>query len=55
MSAREDLGGVQIHAYRSGLVNNVAEDEADAFAQIRRFLSYLPRNVYETSAGRRLR
>ncbi len=46
--SKEDLGGVQIHAYRSGLVNNVAEDEADAFAQIRRFLSYLPRNVYET-------
>ena len=46
--SKEDLGGVQIHAHRSGLVNNVAEDEADAFAQIRRFLSYLPRNVDET-------
>ena len=44
---KEDLGGVHIHAHRSGLVNNVADDEADAFAQIRQFLSYLPRNVYE--------
>ena len=29
------------------MVDNLAEDEADAFAQIRRFLSYLPSNVWE--------
>jgi acetyl-CoA carboxylase carboxyltransferase component len=41
-----ELGGWKVHAY-SGLVDNVAEDEADCFAQIRRFLSYLPNNAWE--------
>lgn len=45
--SKEDLGGEHIHAYQSGVVDNLAEDEADAFAQIRRFLSYLPSNVWE--------
>jgi len=44
---KEELGGVKIHAYQSGLVDNVADSEADAFEQVRRFLSYLPSNVYE--------
>ena len=44
---KEDLGGEHIHAFQSGVVDNLAEDEADAFAQIRRFLSYLPSNVWE--------
>jgi acetyl-CoA carboxylase carboxyltransferase component len=44
---KEELGGVKIHAYESGLVDNIAEDEQDAFQQVRRFLSYLPSNVYE--------
>ncbi|MBM3138857.1 MAG: methylmalonyl-CoA carboxyltransferase [Chloroflexi bacterium] len=44
---KEELGGVRIHAYESGLVDNVAEDEADAFQQVRRFLSYLPSSVYQ--------
>jgi acetyl-CoA carboxylase carboxyltransferase component len=43
---KDQLGGAKIHA-RSGVVDNVAEDEADAFEQIRRFLSYLPTNVWE--------
>lgn len=38
---KEELGGPQVHL-KSGVVHNLAEDEADAFAQIRRFLSYLP-------------
>ena len=41
---KEELGGAQVHA-RSGIVDNVAEDELDAFAQARRFLSYVPSNV----------
>ena len=45
--SKEELGGAKVHA-RSGVVNNVATDEADAFRQIRRFLSYLPPNVWET-------
>jgi acetyl-CoA carboxylase carboxyltransferase component len=38
---KEELGGAQIHG-RNGMVDNVAEDEADALRQARRFLSYLP-------------
>ena len=37
-----------MHA-RSGVVDNVAADDADAIAQIRRFLGYLPSNVWERS------
>jgi acetyl-CoA carboxylase carboxyltransferase component len=44
---KEELGGPDIHVRVSGTVDNLAEDEADALAQIRRFLSYLPANVYE--------
>lgn len=44
---KEELGGYKVHVYESGLINNVAEDEEDALGQIKRFLSYLPSNVYE--------
>lgn len=44
---KEDLGGPQIHTRISGCVDNVATDEADALAQIKRFLSYLPSSVHE--------
>ena len=44
---KEDLGGFKVHARGSGLVDNEAEDELDAFRQIRTFLSYLPGNVYQ--------
>ena len=43
---KDQLGGVQVHA-TSGIVDNIAEDEHDAFRQIRQFLSYLPSNVHE--------
>ena len=43
---KEELGGAEIHT-RNGVVDNLAEDEADALAQIRRFLGYLPQNVFE--------
>jgi acetyl-CoA carboxylase carboxyltransferase component len=46
--SKEELGGADIHL-QSGVVDNVAEDEADVFAQIRRFLSYLPSNVWESA------
>jgi acetyl-CoA carboxylase carboxyltransferase component len=45
---KEELGGVDVHS-RSGIVDNVAEDEHDAFRQIRRFLSYLPSNVWQSA------
>ncbi|HEX7036737.1 MAG TPA: carboxyl transferase domain-containing protein [Pseudomonadales bacterium] len=44
--SKEELGGAAVHAY-SGVVDNIAEDEYDAFRQIRRFLSYLPSHVWE--------
>lgn len=42
---KNDLGGHLVHR-KSALVHNEAEDEADALAQVKRFLSYLPRSVY---------
>ena len=44
---KEELGGYKIHAYESGVIDNIAEDEADALDQIKTFLSYLPSNVWE--------
>jgi len=46
---KEELGGWEIH-WRNGVVDNLAESEEDAFAQIRRFLSYLPQNAWEQPA-----
>lgn len=43
---KEELGGAAVHL-RSGVVDNGAESEADALAQIRRFLCYLPASVFE--------
>jgi acetyl-CoA carboxylase carboxyltransferase component len=43
---KEELGGSQIH-YHNGVCDNLAEDEPDAFRQIRAFLSYLPQNVWQ--------
>lgn len=45
--SKEDLGGAHIHARGSGAVDNEVESEEEAFAQIRRFLSYLPSNVWQ--------
>src|SRR3984885_8757506 len=42
---KEDLGDWRIHC-RNGSVDNLAESEAEAMAQARRFLSYLPSSVY---------
>ncbi|MEO5898958.1 MAG: carboxyl transferase domain-containing protein [Ilumatobacteraceae bacterium] len=44
---KEDLGGPQIHVRESGVVDNLAASEEDAFRLIRRFLSYLPSSVDE--------
>ena len=45
---KEALGGWEVHARQSGVVNNVADTEDDAFAQVRAFLSYMPSSVFET-------
>jgi acetyl-CoA carboxylase carboxyltransferase component len=44
---KETLGGWQLCTQISGIVRNVAEDERDALAQVRRFLSYLPENAWQ--------
>ena len=39
--SKEELGGADVHL-KSGVIDNIAEDEEEALSQIRRFLSYLP-------------
>ena len=46
-TTKEDLGNEMMHAHESGVIDNVAENEEDAFDIIRRFLSYMPSNVWE--------
>jgi len=43
---KEQLGGARMQA-RAGAVDNVAADEDDALDQLKRYLSYLPANVWE--------
>jgi acetyl-CoA carboxylase carboxyltransferase component len=38
----EDLGGWRLHATTTGLIDAVAETDAEALGLVRRFLSYLP-------------
>lgn len=44
--SKEDLGDERVQI-PNGVIDNLAESEEDAFEQTRRFLSYLPRNVWE--------
>lgn len=44
---KEELGGHKMAVDTAGTIDNAAEDERDCLAQIRRFLSYLPSNVWE--------
>src|SRR5690625_1026887 len=44
---KEELGGWRTHTQKSGIINNVADNEKDAFQQVTQFLSYMPRNVWE--------
>jgi acetyl-CoA carboxylase carboxyltransferase component len=45
---KEELGGARVHA-KSGVVDNVVEDEPEAFETVRKFLSFLPTNVFENA------
>ena len=47
---KEQLGGAEIHTCLSGVVTNAAENEDDAFTQVRRFLSFMPTNVWHLPA-----
>lgn len=44
---KEELGGYKMAVDTAGTIDNAAETEADCLAQIRRFLSYMPSNVWE--------
>ena len=44
---KEELGGSKMAVDTAGTIDNSAESEADAFAMIRRYLSYMPQNVWE--------
>ncbi len=44
---KEELGGHKMAVDTAGTIDNAAEDEADCLNQIRRFLSYMPSNVWE--------
>ncbi len=48
-TTKEELGGSELCA-RAGAIDEVVETEADAFANTRRFLSYLPSSVFELPA-----
>lgn len=42
---KEDLGGPSV-ALRSGLIHNLAADDADALEQVRRYLGYFPSSAW---------
>ncbi len=44
---KEELGGARMAVDVAGTVDNAAESEEDAFSLIRRYLSYMPQNVWE--------
>ena len=44
---KEELGGPALAVDVAGTIDNVAASEHDCFAMIRRFLSYMPQNVWE--------
>ncbi len=46
VKTKEELGGAHVHE-RSGVVDAVAADESEVFDLMRRFLSYMPTNVWE--------
>ena len=44
---KEELGGAAIAVDMAGTIDNAADTEADCFAMIRRYLSYMPQNVWQ--------
>lgn len=45
--SKEDLGGPQVAVDKAGAIDNVADSEEECFELVRRFLSYMPQNVWE--------
>jgi len=46
-ASKEELGGYRIAVERAGTVHNAVNSEAEAFETIRRFLGYMPQNVWK--------
>ena len=44
---KEELGGPAVAVDMAGTIDNVAADEKQCFEMIRRYLSYMPQNVWE--------
>ncbi|MCC7363045.1 MAG: propionyl-CoA carboxylase [Dehalococcoidia bacterium] len=44
---KEQLGGAAIQVNQSGVIDNAVDTEDEAFEMLRRFLSFMPQNVYE--------
>lgn len=44
---KDDLGGAKVAVDRAGTIHNAADSEQEAFEQIKRFLSFMPQNVWE--------
>lgn len=44
---KEELGGARVAVDIAGLADNIANSEAECFGMIRRYLSYMPDNVWE--------
>lgn len=44
---KEALGGAKVAVDKAGTIHNAVDTEEEAFDQIRRFLSYMPQNVWE--------
>jgi acetyl-CoA carboxylase carboxyltransferase component len=49
---KQELGGSHVHTRVSGAVENEAESELDCLWQIRRYLSFLPSNVWTATPRR---
>ena len=45
--SKEELGDESTQVFGSGVVDNLADSEVEAFDMIKQFLSYLPNNVWE--------
>jgi len=45
-ATKEELGGYKIAVEQAGTVHNAVDSEEEAFETIRRFLSYMPQNVW---------
>jgi acetyl-CoA carboxylase carboxyltransferase component len=43
----EELGGVDVHAERTGQIDLAVDSDEEAWAAVRRWLSYLPSNAWE--------